>query len=160
MDCPRCAAVLPMRAQFCPTCGAPVEPTPGSVGDDSTTAALELGALDPTHDASSLGSLPVGTALLVVVRGPGAGSRYLLDRDETTIGRHPDAHVFLDDVTVSRRHALLRREADGFVVEDVGSLNGTYVGGSRVERRRLESGDELQVGRFKLLLLLGRSDER
>lgn len=160
MDCPRCAAVLPMKAQYCPSCGAPIDGDRGSAGADSTTAALELGALDPTHDASSIGSLPAGTALLVVVRGPGAGSRYLLDRDATTIGRHPEAHVFLDDVTVSRRHALVRREADGFVVEDLGSLNGTYVAGSRVERHRLEAGDELQVGRFKLVFLLGRIDGR
>lgn len=160
MDCPRCGVALPPEAQFCPTCGTPIDGDAGSARADSTTAALELGALDPIHDASGIGSLPAGTALLVVVRGPGAGSRYLLDRDGTTIGRHPGAHVFLDDVTVSRRHALVRREGDGFVVEDLGSLNGTYVAGSRVEQHRLETGDELQVGRFKLLFLLGRIDGR
>lgn len=151
MDCPRCSGTLPPEAHFCPTCGASVEPS----APDSTTAALELGDLDPTHDASTIGSLPAGTALLVVVRGPGAGSRYLVDRDATTIGRHPDAHVFLDDVTVSRRHAALGRDGDDFVLEDLGSLNGTYVAGERVERRTLEPGDELQVGRFKLLFLRG-----
>ena len=156
MDCPRCAAPLPLDAQFCPSCGVPVD----GAAPDATTAALELGELDPVHDASSVGALPPGTALLVVVRGPGAGSRYLLDRDETTIGRHPDSHVFLDDVTVSRRHALIRRGDGGFAVEDVGSLNGTYVGGERVERQVLGSGDEVQVGRFKLVLLLGPDGDR
>ncbi|MEY3019857.1 MAG: hypothetical protein RLZZ272_841 [Actinomycetota bacterium] len=151
MDCPRCAGALPPGASFCPSCGASVD-----VGEpDSTTAALELGALDPTHDASTVGAVPAGSALLIVVRGPGAGSRYLLDREDTTIGRHPEAHVFLDDVTVSRRHARVLRSGDGFVLEDLGSLNGTYVAGARVDGRRLESGDELQVGRFKLLFLLG-----
>ena len=91
--------------------------------------------------------------MLVVVRGPNAGSRFLLDRDTTTVGRHPDSDIFLDDVTVSRRHASLSRVEGGnhIVVKDLGSLNGSYVNGERVDERTLATGDELQIGRFKLL---------
>lgn len=149
MPCVRCGGELPAGAHFCPTCGT----VAASGGTDSTTAAIDVGALDPVHEPGGLGALPAGAALLVIVRGPGAGSRFLLDRDETTVGRHHDAHVLLDDVTVSRRHAVIRREGDGFAVHDLGSLNGTYVGGARVEVERLQAGDELQVGRFKLLFV-------
>lgn len=89
--------------------------------------------------------------MLVVVRGPNAGSRYLLDRELTTIGRHPDSDIFLDDVTVSRRHADIERVDDGQLLRDHGSLNGSYVNGDRVDERRLGTGDEVQIGRFKLL---------
>jgi len=96
-------------------------------------------------------SLPAGTALLVVKRGPNAGSRFLLDKDLTTAGRHPESDIFLDDVTVSRRHAEFHREAQGFTVSDVGSLNGTYLNRERIESARLAGGDEVQVGKFRLV---------
>ena len=87
-------------------------------------------------------------------RGPGAGSRFLLDEEVVSAGRHPDSHVFLDDVTVSRRHAEIARSGDGYVVRDVGSLNGTYLNRERIEGDvTLANGDELQVGRFKLVFL-------
>ena len=89
--------------------------------------------------------------MLVVVRGPSAGARFLLDRDVITIGRHPDADLFLDDVTVSRNHAEIHRTDTGLVLHDLGSLNGTYVSGARVDEHHLETGDEVQVGRFKLV---------
>jgi pSer/pThr/pTyr-binding forkhead associated (FHA) protein len=87
----------------------------------------------------------------VVQRGPNAGSRFLLDKDLTTVGRHPDSDIFLDDVTVSRRHAEFHREAQGFTVSDVGSLNGTYLNRERIESTLVHSGDEVQVGKFRLL---------
>jgi pSer/pThr/pTyr-binding forkhead associated (FHA) protein len=90
---------------------------------------------------------------LVVTAGPRAGTRYELDDDVVTAGRHPDSAIFLDDITVSRRHVELRRGEAGWEVADVGSLNGTYVNGTRVERHILESGDELQIGKFKLLFV-------
>jgi FOG: FHA domain len=94
--------------------------------------------------------------VLHVLRGPNAGSTYLLDRDETSIGRHPDSSIFLDDITVSRRHSSVDRAADGsFSIRDVGSLNGTYVNRERVEARLLADGDEVQVGRFHLVFHLG-----
>jgi pSer/pThr/pTyr-binding forkhead associated (FHA) protein len=100
-------------------------------------------------------ALPSGSALLVVKRGPNAGSRFLLDRDTTSAGRHPDSDIFLDDVTVSRRHAEFRREGGEFVVIDVGSLNGTYVNREPVDQAVLAGGDEVQIGKFRLVFLTG-----
>lgn len=96
-------------------------------------------------------ALPAGSALLVVKRGPNAGSRFLLDRDTTSAGRHPDSDIFLDDVTVSRRHAEFTRTAEGFSVADSGSLNGTYVNRDRIDSVRLSDGDEVQIGKFRLV---------
>jgi len=133
------------------------------------TSTLNLGALDdgvdqepPDVGASRVsGSLPPGTALLAVRRGPNAGARFLLDHDVTSSGRHPDSDIFLDDVTVSRRHAEFHREGGIFTVRDVGSLNGTYVNRERVESATLSNGDEVQIGKFRLVFLAGpRPDER
>ena len=96
-------------------------------------------------------ALPAGSALLVVKRGPNAGSRFLLDQDTTSAGRHPDSDIFLDDVTVSRRHAEFRREGGEFVVIDVGSLNGTYVNRDRIDEVMLQGGDEVQIGKYRLV---------
>jgi len=108
---------------------------------------------EPSPDYSVADSLPPGTALLVVQRGPNAGSRFLLDDDFTSTGRHPDSDIFLDDVTVSRRHAEFYRTGDRFTVRDVGSLNGTYVNRERIEEAELSGGDEVQIGKFRLLFL-------
>jgi pSer/pThr/pTyr-binding forkhead associated (FHA) protein len=99
--------------------------------------------------------LEVGQALLVVQRGPNAGSKFLIDKDVTTTGRHPESDIFLDDVTVSRRHAEFRRKDGRFLIHDVGSLNGTYVNRQRVEETELATGDELQIGKFKLTFYAG-----
>lgn len=127
------------------------------------TSTLNVGALEEMLDSGDTeavpsrlaGSLPPGTALLVVRRGPNAGARFLLDHDVTTSGRHPDSDIFLDDVTVSRRHAEFHRESGVFTVRDVGSLNGTYVNRERVETATLSNGDEVQVGKFRLVLIAG-----
>ncbi|MGH3720191.1 MAG: glycogen accumulation regulator GarA [Pseudonocardiaceae bacterium] len=100
-------------------------------------------------------ALAEGSALLVVKRGPNAGSRFLLDRSTTSAGRHPESDIFLDDVTVSRRHAEFRREGGEFVVVDVGSLNGTYVNREPVDTAVLANGDEVQIGKFRLVFLTG-----
>ncbi len=89
--------------------------------------------------------------MLVVKRGPNAGSTFLLDKDLTAAGRHPSSDIFLDDITVSRRHAEVLREGARFLVKDVGSLNGTYVNRERVDVAELPQGDELQIGKFKLM---------
>ncbi|MFE3195467.1 MULTISPECIES: glycogen accumulation regulator GarA [unclassified Nocardia] len=99
--------------------------------------------------------LPTGAALLVVKRGPNAGSRFLLDQPTTSAGRHPDSDIFLDDVTVSRRHAEFRQDDDTFQVVDVGSLNGTYVNREPVDSSELQNGDEVQIGKFRLVFLTG-----
>jgi pSer/pThr/pTyr-binding forkhead associated (FHA) protein len=104
---------------------------------------------------SAVAALPAGAALLVVTHGPNAGSRFLLDQEVTTAGRHPESAIFLDDVTVSRRHAELKRAEDGrFRVADVGSLNGTYLNRQRIDEGPLSSGDEVQIGKFRLLFLI------
>lgn len=101
-------------------------------------------------DREALGDAP---GMLIIKSGPGAGSTFLLDEPVTTVGRHPDSGVFLDDITVSRRHAELIRAENIFLVKDVGSLNGTYLNRERVEESQLSDGDELQIGRFKLVLV-------
>lgn len=151
MNCRQCGQHVPDDANFCPSCGAPTSQSAG--GAENTTASIDVGDLDPRHDVGELPQLEPGTGMLVVVRGPNAGSRFLLDRETTTVGRHPDSDIFLDDVTVSRRHAELSRGEGGhkIIVKDLGSLNGSYVNGERVDERTLATGDELQIGRFKLL---------
>jgi len=129
------------------------------------TSTMTIGAIEepPTESPDSVAraharaveALPPGSALLVVRRGPNAGSRFLLDEDVTTAGRHPESDIFLDDVTVSRRHAEFRRDAGNFSVRDVGSLNGTYVNRERIETATLAGGDEVQIGKFRLVFLTG-----
>jgi pSer/pThr/pTyr-binding forkhead associated (FHA) protein len=124
--------------------------------------AAQLAALDgdvtaEEHDA--IGALPSGSALLVVRRGPNVGARFLLDADLTTVGRHPDADIFLDDVTVSRRHAEFLRSGSQFEVKDLGSLNGTYLDGNRISGTiALYDGAEVQVGKFRLTFYASRVD--
>ncbi|MGL5929368.1 MAG: FHA domain-containing protein [Dermatophilaceae bacterium] len=102
-------------------------------------------------DLATVEALRPGTALLVVLRGPNTGARFLLDDDEVTSGRHPESDIFLDDVTVSRKHAVFRRGADSYVVRDIGSLNGTYVNRRLVDEVALTTGDEVQIGKFRLV---------
>jgi len=130
------------------------------------TSTLHMGGLDEVLEGADVAgddslpgrvasSLPPGMALLVVRRGPNAGARFLLDHDVTTSGRHPDSDIFLDDVTVSRRHAEFHRGQSGFTVRDVGSLNGTYVNRERVESATLSNSDEVQIGKFRLVFIAG-----
>ena len=130
------------------------------------TSTLHMGGLDEVLEGADVAgddslpgrvasSLPPGMALLVVRRGPNAGARFLLDHDVTTSGRHPDSDIFLDDVTVSRRHAEFHRGSGGFTVRDVGSLNGTYVNRERVESATLGNSDEVQIGKFRLVFIAG-----
>lgn len=146
MYCANCGTETSEQANFCPACGARMRPSEQGA---STTASIDLQAEHP-EVLEDLPPLDPGTGMLVVVRGPSAGARFLLDRD-VSIGRHPDADLFLDDVTVSRDHAAVTLTSSGPVLKDLGSLNGTYVSGSRVEEHALVTGDEVQVGRFKLV---------
>ena len=155
MFCTQCGTRNPEGARFCANCGAALRAT-----DDAPTSTISL--TDPVeNDVDSEVAAPVeelreGTAMLVVRRGPNAGSRFLLDKDVVTAGRHPESDIFLDDITVSRRHAEIRRGAGGgFTVHDVGSLNGTYLNRERVDDDELANGDELQVGKFKLVFFAG-----
>jgi pSer/pThr/pTyr-binding forkhead associated (FHA) protein len=112
----------------------------------------DLPVTDP--DQAAVDSLPAGSALLVVRRGPNAGSRFTLDVDLVTAGRHPESDIFLDDVTVSRRHAQFVRTDRGYLVKDVGSLNGTYVNRQRIDQVALSGGDEVQIGKYRLIYLI------
>ncbi len=107
------------------------------------------------EDHATIEALRPGTALLVVLRGPNTGARFLLDDADVTSGRHPDSDIFLDDVTVSRKHAVFVQEGDGYAVKDVGSLNGTYVNRALVDHAVLRTGDEVQIGKFRLVYYSG-----
>jgi hypothetical protein len=159
--CTSCGEANPDGARYCARCGSPLVRRAGDRGADTTSTISIGGDLDLEQgdeadaDAAAVAALPPGTALLAVRRGPNAGSRFLLDSDLTLVGRHPDSDIFLDDVTVSRRHAEFYREGGRFTVRDVGSLNGTYVNRERIEEASLNQGDEVQVGKFRLVFLLG-----
>jgi hypothetical protein len=158
--CTQCGQQNPEDSKFCARCGSPLAhpaPAGGPTATEQTTTISMSGIDVPeehgSDDLADVGveSLPSGTALLVVKRGPNAGSRFLLDKEVTTAGRHPESDIFLDDVTVSRRHAEFHREAHGFTVCDVGSLNGTYLNRERIESAPLAGGDEVQIGKFRLV---------
>ncbi len=123
---------------------APIEVT-GEGGDEELTVTLD--------------DLPESLGMLVVKRGPNAGSKFVLDSEVTRAGRHPDSDIFLDDITVSRRHAEIVRDGGGYRVRDVGSLNGTYVNRERIDEAPIANGDELQVGKFKLVFFAGTAGE-
>src|SRR5262245_53409047 len=145
----------PLSANFRSSCGNPLEQDPG----ERTTVTLQVETpAEGTEDELSfdLDDIPPGAGLLVVTRGPNAGSRLALTKPTTTVGRHPESDIFLDDITVSRRHAELDRTESGFVLRDVGSLNGTYLNRERVEEAPVRNGDELQVGKFKLVFFAGQ----
>ncbi len=125
-------------------------------GVDTTITYASSTETDPTtgltgDDQRAVDALPQGSALLVVQRGPNAGARFLLDSERTTAGRAADSDIFLDDVTVSRRHAEFGRVGDGYRVVDVGSLNGSYVNRQRIESAVLSPGDEVQIGKYRLV---------
>ena len=146
MFCTNCGHPNRDDAHFCAECGHPLQ-------DDVTVTLPAIEAEEEVHDEFPFphDELEPGQALLLVKRGPNAGSTFLLDRDATTVGRSTDGDVFLDDVTVSRKHAIFERRAGGaWFVRDVGSLNGTYVNGEQVDETKLASGDEVQIGRFKV----------
>jgi pSer/pThr/pTyr-binding forkhead associated (FHA) protein len=177
--CTACGRQNPDDARFCSQCGtrlvtapAPEQPPAPEVPSQASPPAASSDATmtfrapakgeqgDPERplneeDAAAVDALPRGSALLVVQRGPSAGSRFLLDTDVVTAGRHPESEIFLDDVTVSRRHAEFRRGPDGFTVSDVGSLNGTYVNRDRIDSVVLSGGDEVQIGKFRLVYFAG-----
>jgi len=158
MNCPSCGIRIEASDRFCSGFGHSLDAV-----DVDVTGALAAIATGPASGSSAaVGSgrgddIPTGGALLVVHRGPGQGSEYVLpaDADVVGVGRAPESDVFLDDVTVSRRHAEFRRGAEGWSVRDVGSLNGTYVNRVRVDDQRLRGGDEVQIGKFRFVFLVG-----
>jgi hypothetical protein len=157
--CNNCGHRNPLGSNFCSSCGAILE----TVAPENTTITFHPQApADPVEEdvAVDLEEVPRDLGVLVVKRGAKAGSRYALETDCTTAGRHPDSNIFLDDITVSRRHAEFRRNADGtYTVGDTGSLNGTYVNRERIESVTLANGDEVQIGKFKLVFFQGAGED-
>ncbi|MER3395166.1 MAG: hypothetical protein C4318_07835 [Acidimicrobiia bacterium] len=154
--CPNCGRGTEEGANFCSHCGTRLE------GDESTVTLVDLeGSEESGLEVGELPSLEAGQGVLVVIRGPNQGSRYFLENEVTTVGRHPDSDIQLDDVTVSRRHAELSKDPEGyFFIKDAGSLNGTYVNKKRVDQARLSTGDEIQIGRYKLVFVAGAEAAR
>jgi FHA domain/zinc-ribbon domain len=147
--CPECGFQNPEAANYCSKCGAAL--VRESAGNDTTMAYTP----DEVEDSSPLEDVGVdGPALIVRSGGGRAGEHFIPQGERTTIGRSPDCDIFLDDVTVSRHHAVLRRADDRFTIEDQGSLNGTFVNRRRIEAADLDDGDELQIGKYRLTFLL------
>ena len=178
--CTNCGHDNPDGSNFCGQCGAALsvpaagatargsgrepQPTPDrSPGGDTTktfpavTDDRDAEVLSADEEAA-VSALPTGSALLVVQRGANAGSRFLLNTDHASVGRHPDSDIFLDDISVSRRHASFVRTPQGVVVQDAGSLNGTYVNRDLVDERLLQHGDEVQIGKFRLVFYRSAQD--
>lgn len=132
--------------------------TTARFGAEFTAAMNAIDSDTSTEELDAIAALPSGSALLIVRRGPNSGARFLLDADVTTAGRHPEADIFLDDVTVSRRHAEFIRQGSVFEVKDLGSLNGTYYDGIRIEAAVLNDGAEVRVGKFRLTFYASRVD--
>ena len=170
--CTNCGRDNPDGSNFCGQCGSALRTTAGSpssqispsspssaprpsTGDTTKTippvvAEADLDGLS-AEDEAAVNALPQGSALLIVQRGPNAGSRFLLNTDQVSAGRHQDSDIFLDDSSVSRRHATVTRTPDGTVLADRGSLNGTYVNRELVDSTLLRHGDEVQIGKFRLI---------
>jgi FHA domain/zinc-ribbon domain len=148
VHCPECGFQNLEAAKYCEKCGALLIP------DEPAGAETTL-TITPGHDEETPTPVVPGEGMAIIVRSGGgrAGEAYVLERDRLTIGRSPDSDIFLDDVTVSRRHAVLARTASGFSIEDLGSLNGTFVNRRRVDVQQLEDGDDVQVGKYKLTFL-------
>jgi pSer/pThr/pTyr-binding forkhead associated (FHA) protein len=128
----------------------PSTDTTQTFGHDSDLSFIPFGSDLSEVEVEAINALPSRSAMLLVRSGPTAGARYLLDTDVTTVGRHPEADIFFDDVTVSRRHAEIGRTGAVFELVDQRSLNGTYVNGERVDRAVLTNGAELRIGKFRL----------
>lgn len=153
MYCDNCGHNNREGANFCSSCGAVLTPPAGS---ETTVVMGPEAEGEPEEEFSiPLDQLEEGKAILVVRRGPEAGTNFLLDQDVVTCGRDPRSTIFLDDFTVSRKHAEIRREGAHFSIVDVGSLNGTFVNRQRVDSAPLANGDELQIGKFKLVFFTG-----
>lgn len=146
MFCPSCGFRNSEGADYCAKCGAKL-----MAGDDVQTTV----SYQPSEEEREiLSASPHPEQATLVIRSSGrAGETFALAKEHTTIGRHPDADIFLDDVTVSRNHAVIDKEAGGFVINDENSLNGTYLNRRRIERQLLVNGDELQIGKFKLTFI-------
>jgi hypothetical protein len=151
VHCPECGFTNGDGANYCQRCGAflaPSEPPSGA-----STATYKVGETGELEEIDLENVVARGKALVIRAGGGRAGESFPLEADRLTVGRRPDSDIFLDDVTVSRDHAILVRRGSDYYLDDCGSLNGTYVNRSRIESHRLVDGDELQIGKYKLAFL-------
>lgn len=155
--CPSCGQEVADLARFCSNCGTALVDL-SSEGSAAATGTLD----DPitpgeslTVDTGTIRAVAPGTAMLLGRGGPADGTSFLLESENTTIGRSDDSRVMLDDVTVSRRHAVLSRTEQGWLLNDSGSLNGTYVNGALIDQAVLQGGDEVQIGKYRFVFLVG-----
>jgi hypothetical protein len=150
--CPECSFANADAANYCQRCGAFLAQSEAPPG--TTTAVYKLGETGEIEAVAPRGVVR-GAALVIRAGGGRAGETFPLDGDRMTVGRRPESDIFLDDVTVSRDHAVLVRRGSDYFLDDLGSLNGTYVNRRRIESHRLVDGDELQVGKYKLAFVTG-----
>lgn len=156
MFCTKCGHYNPESGEFCARCGEHLEKSDSRHGDTTLgLPAMEAETEEEAEVTPPLEPLEKGSAVLVIKKGPDAGMRFTISRELIVLGRHPESDIFLDDITVSRRHAEIRREENGFVLVDTGSLNGTYLNRERIESASLNNGDEIQIGKFRLLFFAG-----
>lgn len=158
MKCRKCGTESPAQARFCSECGAPLTDPTG----DTTTMFPVTSEDRPVEltdqELQEIRTLAAGNALLVVNRGRGDSASFLIDSDITNVGRHPESDIFLDDITVSRHHAKFVRSGGKLYLEDLGSLNGTYVNRTLLDGRTLlREGDEIQIGKYRATISLGES---
>ncbi|MBN2025882.1 MAG: zinc-ribbon and FHA domain-containing protein [Actinobacteria bacterium] len=156
MFCTKCGHYNPESSIFCARCGMRFDQEDASLGE----TAVGLPAVETESEEEVEFSLPpepleAGNALLVIKKGPDAGMSFTINREVIVVGRHPESDIFLDDITVSRKHAEIRREGNTFRLLDTGSLNGTYLNHERIETSSLGNGDEIQIGKFRLLFFTG-----
>jgi hypothetical protein len=159
MFCTKCGHYNPESSVFCARCGERLKKSDDAM-DETTTGlpAVEIeiedeGEISPNLEPTE--PLEKGSAILVIKKGPDAGMRFTINREVIVIGRHPESDIFLDDITVSRRHAEIRRDESGFTLQDTASLNGTYLNRERIESAPLSNGDEIQIGKYRLLFYSG-----
>nr|NLI50146.1 FHA domain-containing protein [Propionibacterium sp.] len=155
MTCPECGQQLPDSVNFCSNCGAALKSQSGDTTRVIPAIPTEERVELADDQLAVLSDVPRGTPVLLVVRGPNEGTKYVLDADTVTVGRHPQSDIFLDDVTVSRHHAKLSQRLGHTWIADLNSLNGTYVNRALIEGESpLRLGDEVQVGKFRLMYLV------
>jgi pSer/pThr/pTyr-binding forkhead associated (FHA) protein len=157
MICNQCGHTNPPSSRYCSSCGSSLDAAAPRTDETTTmlpvaTGAAEAGEIEVDVAA---GDVPHGSGMLMVKRGPNAGSRYVLEGKRISAGRSPDADIFLDDITVSRHHAEFVPLGDVYEVRDTGSLNGTYLNRERIESATMANGDEIQIGKFRLVFLVG-----
>ncbi len=156
--CPTCGQEAADLARFCSNCGSAL-PDASTAGAVDATGSLDVapGTTGPLSavDTGTVGGVAEGTAMLIVRRGPSEGTSFVLESDVVTVGRSDDSSVVLDDVTVSRHHAQVERTDRGWVLRDIGSLNGTYVNHERIDVVLLAGGDEVQIGKYRFVFLVG-----